>query len=86
MITEQHRMDANELTSIASSMTFADFVDFVKTQCKWHDMSDVYIDFEYKSLCGFIIIELKTLCGTLDCFNERDERVGSIIVEDIILS
>ena len=86
MITEQHRMDANELTSIASSMTFADFVDFVKTKCEWNYIGGEFIDFEFKSLCACIIIGQKTLIGFFDCFNEHDERVDSIITKDIYFS
>lgn len=86
MITEQHRTDANELTSIASSMNFNDFVDFVKTKCSWWDIDGEFIDFSFKSLCGSIIVKQQTLIGTFDCFNEQDERVDSIITKDIYLS
>jgi hypothetical protein len=86
MITEQHRIDANELTSIASSMNFNDFVDFVKTKCNWWDINGEFIDFEFKSLCGSIIIEQQVLIGSFDCFNEQDERVDSIITKDIYFS
>lgn len=87
MITEQHRTDANELTSIASSMNFADFVDFVKTKCSWWDETNgEFIDFSFKSLCGSIIVEQQILIGSFDCFNEQDERVDSIITKDIYFS
>lgn len=86
MITQQHRTDANELTSIASSMNFADFVDFIKTKCSWWDVNGEFIDFSFKSLCGSIIIEQQTLIGSFDCFNEQDERVDSIITKDIYFS
>lgn len=86
MITEQHRTDANELTAIASSMNFADFVDFVKTKCSWWGVDGEFIDFSFKSLCGSIIIEQQALMGCFDCFNEQDERVDSIITKDIYFS
>ena len=86
MITEQHRTDANELISIASSMNFADFVDFVKTKCSWWGVDGEFIDFSFKSLCGSIVVEQQALVGSFDCFNEQDERVDSIITKDIYFS